>query len=652
MHWMRTLALAFALALSAQTGAAHAQGEAAGSHFAALTAGLEAQHRAAIIRERGLADTRTIQLIAEAEARMRAAREAWSQASADRASAEAALYDARAAYVRAVNATELSEAMAAIEIEAFRAELEARMPEATPELIAAYQEFADGARESAWRSLEPLLRARISARTAAARAVAAGEMRQLARLREIMRVNGETNVADVLALWNRAAELDPNDVLTHLSRNDLYAETGQLDEQLAAARQARAVATDMYERAAGEGAIGGALAERRDYEGALRAYNAALEMHRALLTERPRNVNLLENVSLDLRDIGDVLMDQGELDAAARHYEEGLAVLRRVASEFPQLRTERNLANALRRTGGALMQAADLDGAMAHYEEALELLRRLAGADPRNIDLAQDLPNTMTYVGEVHRRRGDLQEAVRFFSEAVEVARRTAAIDPSNLDLNLPLTAALDRLGSMQLVMSRADAALATFHEVREIELRNLEASPDSPERSHALMLTESKLCATLQAMGRLADADPYCDAALERGRRLHANRPDDFDTARDLAHLLAQMSSVHLVRGQIPASRADATDAISILRRLHAQQPDNPAVLLPLGHALAVTADLLEREGDADAARRSMEEAFAVLERALRNSPDPTIAAIMMYVRASLARLETQTDAGAKDAD
>ena len=154
------LAVVFALA-GLQPAAAQPRAEEAVSPRSGLVSALEAQFRAALIRERNLADSRELAQIAAAENRMRSARRALADAAADRSAAQAALDAARADYQRLVSAIPLREAVAQVEAAAFRAEIEGAVVQASPELIEAYRAFADGDRAGA---TEPLHDDRIGVR--------------------------------------------------------------------------------------------------------------------------------------------------------------------------------------------------------------------------------------------------------------------------------------------------------------------------------------------------------------------------------------------------------------------------------------------------------------------------------------------------------
>ena len=432
-----------------------------------VAAGVEAQFRAALIRERRLADERVLELIAAAETRMREARSAADAAAADRGQAAAELGAARAEYLRLVESVPLRDALTRIEVEAFRAEVEGSIEGATPELVAAYQQFADGDRVSAWATLEPLLRARAEARLTAARAVAAGEIRQIASLREIMRVSGEATAIEVLALWDQAAELDPHEYWTHLYRTRLNRSLNRIDQGIAAVRAARDAAGDTRERIVVSNDLGDLMLARNDVLGALAEYRGALAGSRELLRAEPDSADLARDVTLALNKVGDVLMAQGDFRGALEVYSESLS-MRRGARWADAMQRRRDLMAGLTRYGDALAGVRDSEGAMRVYQESLQLARESRAEAPDSGDVAQELWVSLNKVGELLRRTERNEEAMVHYREAMEIAQALRAADPTSADRARNVLVQMDQIASLPNSEIRWSQVVAFAEEMQQ----------------------------------------------------------------------------------------------------------------------------------------------------------------------------------------
>ena len=144
------LALACGLAFGGARPAQAASAAAVSADRETVARGLEAQYAAVLIRERKLADDRETRLLAAAEARLTKAR---ADLSAVKRESATELNAARADYAKLAAGIVQRDAAAEAEIEAYRAEAEQRVAQATPAELAALQQFADGDRVVA----EPVL---------------------------------------------------------------------------------------------------------------------------------------------------------------------------------------------------------------------------------------------------------------------------------------------------------------------------------------------------------------------------------------------------------------------------------------------------------------------------------------------------------------
>lgn len=208
------------------------------------------------------------------------------------AGALAELEKTRADYARLVESIALRDASSRAEIEAYRAEAQGLAAQATPELLEAYQRFADGDRVDAWPVIEARTQAQVRATMAVAGARAAVGVRNAALAREIMRINGEATTTDVLALWDQAAALDPSDFGTHIYRARLALPLGETAKALEAANLALQAARNPRERTVALDEIG-SIQETRDPDAALKAYEESLRISRELLAKEPGNLERL-----------------------------------------------------------------------------------------------------------------------------------------------------------------------------------------------------------------------------------------------------------------------------------------------------------------------------------------------------------------------
>jgi len=538
------------------------------SQHAALVSGLEAQYRAAIVRERRLADAREIALITDAETRMRSARAVLAAARGDRAAAQRELDSARAEFVRLVSATPINDSVARIELEAFRAEVEGRLPEATPEMLAAYQQFADGDRTRAWAQLEPLLTARANARRAAAAAVAGAEMRQLAQLRDVMRLNGEATTADVMTLWVAATEIDPSNFSAQILRSRLTSDSGDIQGARRALDVAERLIVSDNQRVwvlsdrASLARLSGNIVE------ALRLNEQALAVYREYAAAEPENAFRRNELATGLVLVSTVAQEAGMQNLALRNLEEAVTIRRALVQSFPDNALyARALAGSLKSLS-RLRGDADPREALRLLEEAIAITRRLGAAQPANGDLMRDLISQLTTAANTLARIEEHDRALLNAREAHAIARQLLERDPTFIGAKQDVVEA-GRVLAAHLANRGDDAeALAVAAESLSL-MREITASD-----GHALLQSVLGHILIEYADG-LRNADDYVGAeraaaeAAEVFRRASRVDPANRDMQDGLADSLDSLVRTRAVLRDWPRGIAAAQHSVEVRRAL-----------------------------------------------------------------------------------
>ena len=560
---------------------------------ASLATALEAQYRAAVLRDRRLADERALLLIAEAETRMRTARSALAAASGDRAHAQAALEEARSAYTQLVMSLPLQNAAVEVEVEAFRAEVEGRLPEATPALLEAYREFADGDRASAWSALETLLRARAAARTAAARAVAAAELRELASLREIMRSNGEATLTDVLALLQAATDLDPSYSPALTLTSELAKLAGDLPRARAAAAAALAAARTDTERRRAHAAAGDSARDSNDLPAAARHYRAAVDIAVVQARQDPR---VARDVLTYNRDLAEALVATDQLDAAGAEFD-------RIGRLIIDLQGALNNDPMFVHDVAALTSyMGDVQSRLNRYEEALtlyrassEAMRRASQLLPSHTGIRGNLGVALTMVAQFLTDGGRYDEALPLAQEAIALYRGLLALDAGNGDWQANLAIALDTAGDAHDGLQRPAEARRLYQEARDIRVRRLAEDPSNSEVAMGLAVSLSRLGDLASATGQDREALAAFTQQVEITRGLYERDPSNSEV-NDLLFggLLSRGPPLENIGEHAAAVRA-TREAAEFAQRLAAGNPDVPELHINVIMAMAQLAALGE---------------------------------------------------------
>lgn len=540
---------------------------------AALATAVEAQYRAAVLRERRIADERELALIAQAETDMRAARTALGAARSESAAANAALEQARADYVRVVNAIPIEDATLRVELEAFRAEIAGRLPEATPDLIEAYRQFADGDRASAWTTLEALLRARAQARRAAARAVAGQEMRQLARLRLVMRANGEARTSDVLRLWQDAAEIDPSHFDPYFQIGSLSFTLGNLQQARAGALRALEFARNDIERAAANATLANIEYAMGDFAAARALMEANIAGARAHAAAEP-SVGAEKAVLAMTALLGTIVTEQGDYVAAERILDDAVARARQFAeahsderptlvmllsarvrvdlmrgnfsAALTQARQMMDLANATLEAmpssqeakatfimaaltmGVTVTTQGSMYAAGVAYDVAATVGQRMVEFDPGDLGARRTLASSHGLLGEVLLELRENEAARSSFDAAVNAAREALAVEPASINSQTGLAVALDQRADLAMRERNFAQAVTLMDEVVSI-YRGVDAVAPSLRNSRSLISSVGGLADARADGGERDAARTLWRESIAMGQALIRDAPNDY---------------------------------------------------------------------------------------------------------------------------
>jgi CHAT domain-containing protein/tetratricopeptide (TPR) repeat protein len=322
-------------------------------------------------------------------------------------------------------------------------------------------------------------------------------------------------------------------------------------------------------RVHGAVALGAALEKRGELESAARWYEEALAR------VRERGAPTLVEARVLVR-LGDVAQQRGDLDAADGHFRSALAIA--------EAQAPASLVAALvfaRQGIGAAMRGRDLDAAEAQLRRALDIQERLA---PRGEGAASSLAN----LGTVANMRGDFRAAEGFYGRALAARERRT---PQGLEL-API---LNNLGIV--AQQRGDLAAAAAYYRRALELRE-KLAPGSPG-----------VAANLGNLGTVELTRGDLAAAEQHVRRALALREPLAPESLGVAFGLDTLGTIALRRGDVATAEEHVRRALAIKEKA---APDGYEV----AHSLRSLAEVRRQRGDLASAAEHLRRSAAILER------------------------------------
>ena len=284
-----------------------------------------------------------------------------------------------------------------------------------------------------------------------------------------------------------------------------------------------------------------------------------------------------------LKNIGEVLSAEGELDDALVHQRQSLALLESEPGQHPY-----QTGTILDSIGITLARQGKLTESRTYQERSLAMMEQMLGDHhPR---VADQLNNSSI----VLRMQGALDEAL-----AAQL--RGLAIHESAWGEDHPAVAtALDNVGSVLAAQGKLEDALAHFN--RGLAIRRHELGDDHPDIANSL----NNIANVVSSQGKLDEAITHYEGALEINSRVLG--PDH-----------AYVGGIHNNLGMVLLDQGKLDEALDHLKKALVILETNVGTdHQDVGAALNNIGRVLARQGQLDEALTHYERALAVKEKSL----------------------------------
>ena len=449
-----------------------------------------------------------------------------------------------------------------------------------PDLIEAVRRALENFRGGNSQQLEALLREHADRLMDAAgetkavepRTPSGADTRQLAAeaFRQLGAVATSRNIADALAAYRRAAELDPDDTWTWIHISRLEHAAGRLAAAEAAVCRANQLAENMgvvWDAAAAKRQHGVLLLAKGQLAAAEQAFDASRRTAERLMAGRSDDAQRQHDLSVSWRSIGDVRVAQGDLGGALDAYSAALAIGESIAAADPDhTEWQRDLSVSWRNIGDVRVAQGDLAGALDAYTVVKAVLDKVAAADPSNAEWQRDLSVSWNRIGDVRVAQGDLAGALDAYTADMAIAERLAAADPGNAKWQRDLSVSWNKLGDVRIAQGDLGGALDAYTAAMAIRDNLAAADPGNAGWQRDLSVSWDNIGDVRTAQGDLGGAlDAYTAGKAIRDK-LAAADPGNAEWQRDLIVSHVKLSEVAAEPDKV---RAHLAAALEIARAL-----------------------------------------------------------------------------------
>ena len=348
---------------------------------------------------------------------------------------------------------------------------------------------------------------------------------------------------------------------------------------------------------------------------------AALEYFVAVPEDELSEEELLRRSRM-LYQIGEVRVQQGDLEAAAEPMAQSLALARRLAQLRPD-DGERlfELGQSHYWVGFVHWEQGALAAARGPFESYLEVSRRLLEIDPERPAWRQELSYASSTLGSLLQAEGDLEAALTQFLAALEIDEDLAALAPADAKVRSELAASHNTVGVVLQELGRLDEASRHLRADLEIRREMLRSDPTSPRRRQQCAVSRGHLGAHLLLRGDLDAAREHFVSMRDLLADLVRHDPDNTQWRYRLAWSHLQLGRIALRRGELEASAAAFRKQRELIDELLAIDGENQRWQRTRAVGLSYLARLQSVAGDA-AAHASIRASIEILEGITRDRP------------------------------
>jgi tetratricopeptide (TPR) repeat protein len=367
------------------------------------------------------------------------------------------------------------------------------------------------------------------------------------------------------ARWQKAL------ALSHASIGDILFRQGRSAEALEAYQTAVAIG----ERAAAAAPadrglerelvmirqrVGDMLMKQGEYGAAETSYRVALASAERLAAAEPTNVQAQWDLSVSLAKLGDVLQRQGQIEPALAQYDASLAIIEPLATEdrANQLDLQRDVFKTYESIGNLRLDQGDLDAAEVAFRTALTIAEQRAAADPADRLAQRELSVQRNHLADVFEARGQLDAALAEYRKVLEVRKTLAPLDATNAQAQRDLSLSHASVGAVLRKQGRLQEALVELQASLAIAERLAADEPANRQWQQELALAQRDVARVLDAQGRSDAALAAYQAALVVTQQLARAAPSNVAAQRDLLGRYVELGELQERQGN-PAEAQQA---------------------------------------------------------------------------------------------
>jgi len=389
---------------------------------------------------------------------------------------------------------------------------------------------------------------------------------------------------------------------------------------------------------------------RGDSPGAAQALDAARGILMEQYAKAPANIEVLRNLGVNAYWLGKLAMDQGDFGKASAHWQD----YRRFSDDLHRLEPDKvewwiEQSYAHNNLGSLAVATGDLPAAARAFEESIALKRRAFDRQPGTRTLLEELADSYSWLGRTKEGLGERGAADALYGQEMAIVQQLRAAAPGEPLWTRSEAWALQHRAANRLAQGQDEAALGDYRAAR-IRMAGL---VKTDEKNLGWQAEAAGL--EMEEHAILARTDSS-EAVLARMRLIHARLaglaaadPKNTEWARLASHARVRLADLLLKRGQAAAARQEATAAAARLGQLYEGSKSNKRLRLSFARALWMSAESARAAGDLTAARSACGAALDALGPDTGRSRDDSMLELWVRLHYCIGKPEAAAEGAAR---
>ncbi len=238
---------------------------------------------------------------------------------------------------------------------------------------------------------------------------------------------------------------------------------------------------------------------------ALQSYQKAFAIQERIVEKYSNNIedriilgNLILDIGLQTRSIGDLL-------TAEKQFQNALTIYSNLPDD---IKKQASLANTFWNIANLQTAQNNLSGSLENYQKAIEIYQNHAVLEPNNTKHLRNIALTSKNIGSVLQLVGENEKALQYFQKSLEIDLENAKNNPNDVSAQLDLSFTFGTIGSALRTAKDFQSSLENYQKAIKIRENIYAADPNNAFAENALARGYQEIGKTYSANQKYADAE------------------------------------------------------------------------------------------------------------------------------------------------